>query len=209
MVSSINGRRGCFEAHAPFASVVNKKEIYTIISSRSIPDLVNEGLKVLDVVYTPVSLEDTDMRNDIQNNVYIITLVNAGGKKTYIPENKLVVNPRTNGVEYANRTLVLNLGDLPTELNIDTEIINIKDAVKKELGVNPSHSLVSLSSIMLNTYAEHENLVTLRNNFITVNTPYSVLYSQASEELDKTKKGLADMEKLVIKLQNDLKEAQA
>jgi hypothetical protein len=141
MVIDVN-MSGKFEFLVPF-NVYNTNKELTIISKVDIAELLQGNQDIFNLVYAPVKLTQEDMYRDIQNNVKLITLKDTGNKFYYIPENKLsFANVTDDSVLYQGKGIVINLGGLKYDENIDNLVLDIQELIESTIGISPKIEIV-------------------------------------------------------------------
>ena len=161
--------RGKFKLSTPLDTVLNSDIIYTVIANRSILEMINDGLDILNNVYLIMNLTEDDYNVDLANNVIITVLQSENEDTYYIPSNKFISIPDITGKRYMQKTMAINLGYLPIDLNLDYLLPEVTDLIQSLLGITPNASIIDTSQVTLYTNEEHdlftaERLATITNN---------------------------------------------
>jgi len=160
---------GKFKLATPLDTYLNTDITYKVIANRSIREMVDDGLNVLNDVYLIVNLTEDDYNTDLTNNIIITVLRSDSGDTYYIPSNKFISIPDITGVRYIQKTMAINLGYLPIDLDLDYLLPEVTDLLQSLLGVTPNASIIDTSQITIYTDKEHDLFNTTRTKNITNN----------------------------------------
>jgi len=165
LVPTINSV-GKFKLATPLNTFLNTDITYTVIGNRTISEMVDDGLNVLDHVYKVMSLTEEDYHNDLTNNIIISILKSESNDTFYIPTNKFVAIPDITGKRYVQKTIGVNLGYLPVDLDVEYLIPELTDLIASMLGVTPSATVLETSQITMYSDAEHDSFTATRTSNI-------------------------------------------
>lgn len=137
-------------------NTLNPDIVYEVMSNRTIRDMVDDGLNVIDDVYLIIGLLETDYYQDLTDNIIITGLKTESGDMFFIPSNKFISIPDVTGKRYIQKTIALNLGFLPVDLDVNYLLPEITDLITSMLGVTPSSSVIKTSQTIVYTDKEHD-----------------------------------------------------
>lgn len=138
-------------------------------------------------VYNPVGLNEIEYRQDRQDDIKIVTFaytdLNNVEHLFRVPHNYIAEVYDNGVIPYTNRTLVLNLGYLPEDLNLSYMYTDLLDLVTTMTGVSPSITDVSVGEREFVTSSDNEDREAIRRNNVTVNKTLSVQLEERNIEL--------------------------
>lgn len=169
--------KGVFKLSAPYDTVVTNNEVLTVIGIRSLSEL--STLDPLNTIYIAYGMSQEDMDADDADNVPIIVLETSANDKIYIPADRIAETPRVDGVIYNERTIVIPLGPLPVDLNVDSLLGDIEAVVKDFTGIAiAANDVVTSGDIMVDA-EEDKRLTAIRTNGSGVYLSYRTRLEQA------------------------------
>jgi len=177
MVPTI-GSTGLFTIAAPFDTLTDPVQEYTVGSIRSLQELSASGDDPLNNIYVLAGATDADMQLDLKNNVPIIVLIAVDGSFIYVPASKVTSVAKITGIPYVEKTLIVTLGHIPTDLNLATITSNIIADVETVMGITPIVTPTDTSAVIRLSETKHAALVTARTNVNVVNKSYRTLYEE-------------------------------
>lgn len=196
MVPSV-GTEAYFSFKEPFnVYVSNKFNINTnsiklkVISVISMRDAIRTDLRdpFIDI-YDKVGLSEINYKLDLGDEIPLISFSykDQKGVEKYIrvPLNYIAEVSGFAGVDYSNRVLVLDLGDLPVDLDISGHYGDIKDYVATLLGVSPNLKDVSIGDIKSLSDVQHKQKEQIRNNNVSVHKTLTVQLREVTESRDQ------------------------
>lgn len=157
------GTSGTFDFKAPFNSSIDTKQKLTVMSVTSMKEMVDSGIDVKTFVYVNAGLTATDYNDAFDKHIPIISFANDDGSYFYLPADYLSSMPKNDGVEYVGKSVVIKLGELPSNLDLSLLETELKDKVLNVLGVEVDLAIVESSAKVMKSYSEHENLESIRN----------------------------------------------
>lgn len=171
---------GYFIFKDPFASYLRNKynikdqsQKLKVVSTISMTDMIRTDQKdPFTSLYLPASISEADYKQDLVNNVPIISLFyvdERGIEVTFrVPLSYINDISEVSNVEYINKMIVIDLNRLP--LNLDTTVFftDISDYIQTHLGLTPEINEVNIGQVELVTSAENATRETVRQNSITV-----------------------------------------
>ena len=177
MVPTIS-TKGLFTLAAPFDTLTNPDQEYTVGSIRSLPELAASGDDPLNNIYIKAGATDADMQNDVKNSVPIVVLISVDGDFIYVPANKVMSVAKLTGVAYVEKTLIVTLGHLPVDANLATITANIIADVETVMGITPIVTPTATSSVIRVPDTQHNTLTATRQGRVTNNKSYRTRYEE-------------------------------
>lgn len=141
------GTKGKFEFKTPFDSILYTNQEYEVKSIRSLKEIYDSEEDPYTNIYQQVNLSEQDFQADLEDNVPIIVLSNNAGQYYYVPASKLASLPNLSGVRFQERMMVINLGYIPTDLNVLVAENTIKEEIKNKLGIISTVEMIKTSAI--------------------------------------------------------------
>lgn len=153
-----------------------KMKVISIISMR---DMIRTDLRdPFTEIYEVAGLSEVDYKRDLTDNVYLISFSfkTCDGVERYVrlPLNYISEISQASTVEYINRVLMLDLGELPKDLDLSPVYNDIMDYVATRIGVAPDIKNVAIGDVTLLDHFEHETRETVRENNVEVHKTLSV-----------------------------------
>lgn len=191
-----------------------KEPFNTFISNRFNINAANIKLKVISVIamrdvirtdlrdpytdlYDPAGLTEVQFKLDLKNHVPLISLSfkNEEGVERYIrvPLNYVSEVSTASSIEYLNRLLVIDLGALPRDLDLEVHYQDIQDLIATRLGVQPELKDVTVGDVQLVSPQEHRTRETIRNNSVSVHKTLAIQLKEATESRDQILNRLNDL----------------
>ena len=193
----IQGDKGLFEFKPPYDKLINNKLEYTIDAIRSIGDLERSGEHPYLTIYKPFGLTEEDFQKDLDNNVSIATLITTGTTSFSLPINRIVTQPKNDGRKYQEATLIVKLGNLPTDENFSVVVSSVHDIIYDTLGVDTTPYIIGTSAISRLTHNEDKRLTLLRNNVKSIYKSYRTRYNETKLTLEKREKYINELEEMI------------
>jgi len=193
MIPSI-GVRGLFKIGTPFSSYINVQQEFKVVSIDTIPKIVNAGQDPIKTIYEPVGLSKDDFNTDLDNNVKIITLSTDSGEYIYIPDKYILSQPIVNGINYREKTIMVNLGYLPVNHNIDTLTSIVEDDIYDVLGIKTNAAIIDTSTTISIEGLKHKEFMLKLENKKKIDKSYRTRYLMEVERNKKLEKTIKDLE---------------
>lgn len=173
---------GIFTAYAPFTLPLNI--VYRCDAIRTFKELIKKGINVYTTYYEPANLSESIYQDDYDLNASMVTLVDGAGGFLYIPNTYIESYPGDSGVTYDRKFLLIELGMLPTAMDVSYMFPLVEDVVHKNLGVANTASVVTAPFTGVITHDQHVTLESAR--LVAVRN-----YKTIEEQLIETKAQLA------------------
>jgi len=192
--------KGYYTFGSPFDVAIQPNTLLTCRGSITLPQLEKEGLEPFKTVYEPFGMTQAEYEEDVLNKVSIVIL--SPGKGTiYVPSDRILSMSQVDRIPYNKALIGINLGTLPTDLNIDTLMDDIKYLIEERLGITPAMSKNRDGDTIMVTKDEHDSILAARALVSTNPQNYKVQVAMLDNELDK--KGLL-IDKLTVAIAGSL-----
>lgn len=191
------GTEAYFTFKEPFNSFIGNRFNITVenmrlrvISIIAMRDVIRTDLRdPYTDLYDPAGLTEVQYKLDLNNDVPLISLSfkTPDNIERYlrVPLNYISEISDDSLVEYLNRILVVDLGNLPKDFNLDAYYEDFKDFISTRIGVNPDIKDVTLGAVEFMDHNEHEVRETVRNNTVTVHKTMAIQLSEITEAHDE------------------------
>lgn len=181
---------GMFTLVTPFAAASDL--VYKVIAIRSFDDIYKLGVDVYSKYYKPMGLIDDgtgtgfNFASEVAQNANIITLMSEDGKIVYVPDTYIASYPKLDTIPYQQVVLSLSLGPLPTTLDVQPLLNEVKDLVSARYGIqNPIASIHAVTDSIAVTPSQHATITQVRlGNIQTVETPYTEMIKMQAQIIE-------------------------
>lgn len=147
---------GIYTLYMPFT--VPTDTVYRCDAIRTFKELAKRNIDVFATYYAPFNLAENIYNEDAQLGASIVTLVSVTGEFYYVPNTFIQSYPGSAGVRYDRKILVVELGLMPSTIDLDYFTPIVQDLVKKNVGVENTPSVVIAP---FNGTVSHDQHVTL------------------------------------------------
>ena len=110
---------------------------YRCAAIQLISALIETGVDVFTLYYLPFNINEVTYKNDIANNVSIITLLSDNGPTINVPSSFISNAPIEISVPYGRTILSIDLGPLPDAVTLDGLINYLNEVTIFSTGVTP------------------------------------------------------------------------
>jgi len=160
-----------YEFTGPYNTLTTKKKLERL-PDRDIKEMLDAEIDVYQLIYKPYGLTQEDLSEDLKEKIGIAVFRNQSGEYLSLPTRyvKYDINELDN-VDYTGRGIVIDLGALPSNENIDDVLEDIKIYIEHRLGIKPIVNEIKTSETSIdleehNTYeAGRELLKTDEDNY--------------------------------------------
>ena len=150
------GLEGTFLLKEPLDTLLNSNIVYKVYAIESIKKQEADGIVVKDIIYDRQGLLEADYEYDLENDIPIVTLITEAEQFFYIPARFIANMPEATGVYYKQKAIVLNVGFIKDDLDIDFVAEEASDLVRTLLGVEVDTVIQELSGNLLVSYEEND-----------------------------------------------------
>jgi hypothetical protein len=109
---------GRYLVAAPFDAIITANEIYECVAIRQFDEIEQLGQSVLERYYTPFGLSNQIFGEDERAGANIITLATISGQYYFIPDTYILEFPNMGDVTYRRVILSVDLGPIPSSLDL-------------------------------------------------------------------------------------------
>ena len=193
------GASGAWVLGTPFHNILSTGVWYTCIAVRKFEDFVKIGIDPYEEFYNqPNGIVRTRYEQDIREGHCIITVKSLAGDVKSFPSSYVESYPLGGGVAYQALALAIDLGALPTSLNLDDLKLAVSNIVRDIVGVEGTARLVNLAPRELLDRASHERVEAARKLLIKGAYTDSVKVKKLTDENAKLKRDLDDANAWII-----------
>ena len=189
---------GLWSLKPPYQYLLTNEVWYTCIAIRRIEDLNRLGIDVLQDYYLSKSLTKEDYLKDLAAGVCIITVRDNASIAFSFPSSYLSSFPAGGGVAYQVLALAIELGALPTTLDLSVLQQQLANLVKAELGVTREARLVNLSTTELLDRETHLRLEAERKRVADTVVLPEVKVKQLTTENLALKARITELENYIL-----------
>jgi len=188
------GTKGTFTFAIPYKALTNPAQSLEVVSVRLLTELQASGDDPLNNIYLASGATEADFGIDVANNISIITFRTDSNDYIYIPENKVVSDAMLTGIPYIEKTILVNLGHVPTTKDLTTVITNIADTVNTTIGITPDTQVLDTSSEIRVDSVKHTQITNTRAARITTDKSYKTRYTELLTLYNDQKAFIANIE---------------
>jgi hypothetical protein len=105
--------------------------------------LLAENKDPYTMYYAPVGIGKEEYLNSVLRNDVIVTLISDDTEIINIPSWYFDNNPTSTVVSYMNLIIALNVGNVPTDIDIDNLTLGLEQYVLDKIGIKPVCELLS------------------------------------------------------------------
>ena len=150
------GLEGTFLLKEPLDTLLNSNIVYKVYAIESIKKQEADGVEVKDIIYDRQGLLEADYEYDLENDIPIVTLITEAEQFFYVPARFIANMPEATGIYYKQKAIVLNVGFIKDDLDIDFVAEEASDLVRTLLGVDVDTAIQELSGNLLISYEEND-----------------------------------------------------
>ena len=179
LVPSI-GSSGTWVLETPFDSAISASLTYECVAIRRLTELRLLGIDPYEVYYKPKNISEEKYNQDLaRNDVCMVSLKSASGQLTLVPTTYIKSFPNATGLKYTPVCLVVDVGSIPSSLNLNALKTDMADLVKGYIGIeNVTIKSVAVGEDAMVTQADHNSMEAARLGRITVT---KTLHTQVQE----------------------------
>lgn len=148
--------KGVFTLQPPFENLLTPDVIYTCTAVRRLSDCVRSDEDAFEKYYVPHGLSQEQYTAALMSDECIVSLESSSGKTSYVPNSYISGLPEINGVAYTVMIMAVQLGLVPTSLNLNHVQLKVLEAIKDSAGIVSEVSLVNASDEMLVSQSRHD-----------------------------------------------------
>lgn len=160
------GLRGYYTATGVYETIIKPNVIHTCETIETLRSLVESSNKPFEQIYIPAGLGRSSFDRDYSSNVTIVGLRLDNGNLIKLPSYYLDKLPDANGVQYVGTMVGFAMNALPSSLDLQEFIDEIKDYLSSRVGVECRVTTSTYTPELLIDYDRHKILEDLRNRQI-------------------------------------------
>jgi len=192
------GAKGCITVAAPFDTLINPSRIYQVYSIRLLPDMKISGENPYEEIYQPVGVPESVFKQHLDEGKSIITFIGDGNEVLHIPEPYVLSYPVVSGVRYQSKALAIDIGPLPVDYDLSALVNEVAQVIHDRIGITPGIEVVLNSAVMKVPYDDHEQILTMRQNAITVRKSWKQRYIELQNVMALDQTVMDSMECLLL-----------
>lgn len=169
---------GYFVFKEPYNKDEYQKNLFKVISIRSIQDILTNNEEPYESIYKPAGLKESDYKEDSINDVPIVCLKSKSGNFLYIPANRIMSLPLNMGIPYQEIVIAATLGFLPLSYDLDFIKNHIKEAIYESSGIITTIETIKTSEVKNVNDIESSKFLKLINNRRTVKKSWKTRYKE-------------------------------
>lgn len=170
-ITPVPGAKGKYELEAPFAQKINPDIAYECTALRTFGEMQSWGRDPWIEVYRPENIDEAKYIQDAQDKVMLATLRSDRGSTVVVPTSYIKSCPPTGGVPYNVMGIVLRLGAIADEVELQGLMSKLADLTKSNIGIEPEVRPVKFSNTTLRSFVDHEALEVARKaNIVSKDT---------------------------------------
>jgi hypothetical protein len=190
------GAKGVYTLALPWVTVANTQ--YTCIAVREFQDLIQQGVDIVNVYYTPMGLSTTDYQADLAAGAKMITLAGVDQPTIYVPDSHITAYPDQSSAAYNNVVLSFSFGPLPDGLDLSFAIMQLSANASDTIGLAPTVTTHVAPTTGVITAAQALILETNRQAAITSRTTDHAKVLSQQVTIDALNAQIATLESIVI-----------
>lgn len=197
VIPSIN-TSGLFKFSEPFNSLLNKYQKFTVTSIRSLNEMDASGERPADTIYKAVNMSMDEYTDDYVKKIPIVVFKSDGGEHFYVPADRILSQPDITGVNYVEKSLVVRLGYIPVNLNLETLGAVVKDTVYNTIGIETNVETLDTSNVMMVEKDKHDVFINVLDNKKTIYKNYQTKYTELLVLHNNQKQLLTNLENHIL-----------
>ena len=155
------GEKNNYEFMEPYSKFTLKWNEFTCVGIRLLSDMIKNNETVWEDVYKRYGIEYDRYVEDIRNDVLIMELRTDSGTQLKVPVSFIHRCYIDQGVPYVHKVLSINLGLVPTDINVSILSDEIESLVRDTVGIRPSLDLVDVSKPSSISKEDHQTQMAL------------------------------------------------
>lgn len=195
------GSVGKFSFKDPYSKLTPIETKLVCKSIRKITELLSRNESVFELHYKPHGLTEAQYKQDLKDDVSIISLQAESGVWFYVPSSYLLSYPNTNGVIYTRIILGVGLGAISDNLDLTGINAAISGLIYDQLGLRCEIKPVVASQSTVVSYEDHEKIELIRKSNIKLYKSETTLLAEAVQERNLA---LAKIKELELFIKNNI-----
>lgn len=152
------GAAGSWELKSPYAEAFDDTLYYTCEAIDGFDALLKDNVDIFTEFYVPYGIAESIYDDDYTADESIVTLLAPDGTVFKVPTSYIASYPDAKSVGYSHGFIAVDLGLLPTRLDMDPLLETLKQYTDAELGVASAVKLVLMPSGGSVSYVQHNKL---------------------------------------------------
>lgn len=190
---------GVFSLIAPFKA--SSTTTYTVYAVETFRELRSDKVDIFTRYYQRVGLTTNDYTLDDGLNASIVTLRAGDGSLIEVPDTYIASYPGDSGVEHVRIVMVADLGLIPTYMDVEYVTSDIKDVLRKNIGVIGEVTMGQAPVLTQLTYQQHIASERQRKANVTAYESKDQTIARQIVEIENLRKKNEQLEQLVLQNQ--------
>lgn len=148
------GTTGKFAFIAPFTASGDTE--YVVVAVRSFVELSKHNVDIYAIYYTPSGIAKEVFEADAKRGAAIISLRNDAGEITDLPDSFIASAPDIGGVKYDRKIISIDIGALPSDLDLSDFASQLHDYIVGKIGVDPVVNIGTMKTIGIVSQEQHD-----------------------------------------------------
>ena len=163
------GAAGQYKLSSPFNASITENGVYTCVAIRTLREIEAGGQDAEGIYYTsPYNIPSAMYQADLEAGASIITLQNSAGELIHVPSTYIESYPKAGGIPYAVMGLAVNLGPLPTSMDLSVVKDSTIQLMKDKLGVTAVVQEALLSTVTQVSQEDDKSMTVARQVAMSV-----------------------------------------
>lgn len=192
------GTSGIYVLEAPFSNKLQPNMSYRCDAIKRISDLIEVGVDPFEEFYVPNGIPRIKYEQDVANRVCIISLVSEADHWVYVPSTYVRAYPDVNGLAYTVMIVGLELGAIPSYMDLTGLKVALANLTRDTIGVMPTVREVSASAVQRLSQADHDVLESARLQAIVNSQTDLAKYLETKRQLDRLQQQYEQLEQYII-----------
>lgn len=190
---------GVFSLIAPFKA--SGTTTYTVDAIETFRELKADRVDIFARYYQRMGLSTNEYTIDDALNASIVTLRAGDGSLIEVPDTYIASYPGDSGVEHVRIVMVADLGLIPTYMDVEYLTSDIKDVLRKNIGVIGEVTMAQAPVTTQLTYQQHISSERQRKANVTAYESKDQVIARQQAEIDNLRKKNEQLEQLVLESQ--------
>lgn len=179
---------GLYSFFTPFVQDLDL--VFRTHAVRSFDELIARQIDPYEEYYKPKNISEKSYQEDAAMGASIVTLISAEDEYIFVPNTYIESYPGMNGLRYERKLILFDLGPLPSTFQIDYMIGDLKDLIKKGVGVDEEKAKIKFTTVPMSSTVAHEDHIQLeatRRAAIQLHVPLEVQLAEQTKRADGLK----------------------
>jgi hypothetical protein len=168
--------------------------VYEVTAINTIYNLIALGLDVYNIAYTPYGISEDVYKLDPEETEIVTLHATDGTADKHVPMRFIVDVDSSEHIEYANKALMINLGDHPRTKTFHRSVDLVKQIFKEYHGLNVYTRVVEVSAPAMVKISDHKYLTAKRKAMSSEHVNLLKVIHDRETELEESKLRISALE---------------